>query len=727
MRTRRLIASVVLGIIGVLCICTTVLAYTYSASITVAETGGTTYDELPVIATLNNDWLASAGYLTASGLDARVLNVSTELPYMLTDSKILFSSDVTGNTSPVFTLTTGNTAASAFDIITGYNGHITTPDESHLELGSQFQIDVSGYINTDAGTNKLILSKRDSFKLYIQAEDTIRAAIMSSTVYEATYPAVVATSGGYDGSDFSTRNIALPGSYSPDSLLLMFVTSDGNPTIALPGTWTQLFQTANGAAVKFGAWYRIADGSEGRSVAVTTTASESCSWTCYRITGYSGVPVAGVPVAPAASANPDPPSLSPAWGSKATLWFAACGYDDGVDTVSSYSASYTNGRNDVSGDAAGAGTGSARRENTTATENPGTFTLSAIEEWVANTVAVAPAFAESKTASAAGINSGTHIIKVTAAANELKIFVDDMGVPKQTTDITGVSVPDISTSSWYFMCGNVMSYADYIKITTAVDAYTEKLKYQPVLMIVGTTLIDEDVGDATQNGTITFGSSRTADSGTVAGLTDDALTQINDYWNGKTVKIVQTTDGLVPQGESKTITDFDAASDTLTFGNLTAVVGLGDVYELWDGSTCMWGSNPTGIAVTVGGIESSSSAGIVVPTEPSPPDYVSDTSSEDMFTESTGASIPLFYPFFKAASDATGFPIQVFWITGVLTISALAGVATVMLIHSMAAAGIVAGAMMGAFCSIHLIDWWILYVYIILVVAFVIYQRVASV
>lgn len=56
------------------------------------------------------------------------------------------------------------------------------------------------------------------------------------------------------------------------------------------------------------------------------------------------------------------------------------------------------------------------------------------------------------------------------------------------------------------------------------------------------------------------GASGTADSGSSTTLVDDALTQDDDYWNGMILTIVAGTN----IGESRNITDFVAATDTIT-------------------------------------------------------------------------------------------------------------------------------------------------------------------
>ena len=156
----------------------------------------------------------------------------------------------------------------------------------------------------------------------------------------------------------------------------------------------------------------------------------------------------------------------------------------------------------------------------------------------------------------------------------------------KSVEATNVTIGDnVATSdSWDGLIDNVRIY------NRALSAEEVRYHYNrggPV----GYWNFDEGSGttayDSTSNnndGTRTAGStSGTVDSGSTTTLVDDALTQADDYWNDYTVKIVTTTDSLAPQGETATVTDFVAGTDTLSFAALTAAVGAGDTYKLYYG------------------------------------------------------------------------------------------------------------------------------------------------
>ncbi|GAI55169.1 unnamed protein product, partial [marine sediment metagenome] len=72
-----------------------------------------------------------------------------------------------------------------------------------------------------------------------------------------------------------------------------------------------------------------------------------------------------------------------------TLWFVVEG-NDYKRTVEAYPTNYTDGRNDYANVTTGCGVGTARRELNAISEDPGVFTISFSDKWVANIVAIRP-------------------------------------------------------------------------------------------------------------------------------------------------------------------------------------------------------------------------------------------------------------------------------------------------------------------------------------------------
>jgi hypothetical protein len=210
------------------------------------------------------------------------------------------------------------------------------------------------------------------------------------------FPVIVSVANGNDTSNVLTRNATMPASISVGNLLLAFVASDiaaSGTTITMTG-WTSISNQQFGSAVRSTVFARVADGTEGATAAIDTSASEACAWHFYNISTWFGTIAngceAGTPAA-AGSTNPNPPSLTPSWGALDTMWLAGAGNDGNV-AITAGPASYTNFVNTRWANTSGCGIATARRELNTATEDPGTFTMST-EQWVAHTIAIRPAAA----------------------------------------------------------------------------------------------------------------------------------------------------------------------------------------------------------------------------------------------------------------------------------------------------------------------------------------------
>ena len=177
---KKLLKYIPLVIVSMLLVSTTVLAYTYSTPITVTENASVSYEMLPLIASVGNVYLVDNDYIHSTGLDTRILKVSTELPHMLTNDKTLFCSAVNAGEQTGFAYTFGNALKSAFHIITGYNGYVTVSDDPSLELGDNFTVEQSGYVDTSAGADKNLVYKQDAFRTYVSGAGSITSSILGT-------------------------------------------------------------------------------------------------------------------------------------------------------------------------------------------------------------------------------------------------------------------------------------------------------------------------------------------------------------------------------------------------------------------------------------------------------------------------------------------------------------------------------------------------------------------
>lgn len=209
-------------------------------------------------------------------------------------------------------------------------------------------------------------------------------------------PSVATVAGNNQNANATTHTVTLPSGVTDGDLLLVFMSFDGTfatpPT--WPGGWTQIISEDHTAGdPRYVQIYcRVASGEAATFDVSTGAASERSAHTAYRITGFHSGGCASVEAlhATGTDTSPDPPELTPSWGSANNLWFAFAGHNDGSVTVSGYPSTYTNGRNDRADSTAGIGIGTAYKTGTATSDNPGTFTISSSMYWVAITAAVRP-------------------------------------------------------------------------------------------------------------------------------------------------------------------------------------------------------------------------------------------------------------------------------------------------------------------------------------------------
>ena len=205
----------------------------------------------------------------------------------------------------------------------------------------------------------------------------------------------------------------MPATVNLGDLLLVFIslhyTSFNSPaTIQTPSGWTEVWNarhTVSSNVIEVGVYARVSNGTEGGTtvdfVTSGTNPNANGAAQCYRITDWFGS-LSGIEVGTensGASANPDPPSLTPSWGAEDGLWFVVAGAADDDATVNTYPSLFGNGVDTTSGASANnrSSIGVARRETSLTVINPTTFTLSEAELWISQTLAVRSAEVASAT------------------------------------------------------------------------------------------------------------------------------------------------------------------------------------------------------------------------------------------------------------------------------------------------------------------------------------------
>jgi hypothetical protein len=218
---------------------------------------------------------------------------------------------------------------------------------------------------------------------------------LAMTVPAISAPVVATVTETAFGTDATDHYVNMPSIVNTGDLLVVVFANDRNESVTTPGGWTELASDTSGPHIRVSVYYKIAAGTEGgTAVNFITSAAEEAAAQVYRITNWHGTTPPEISVAATGSdASPDPSSLDPAnWDVADTLWIAVAGQDRGdqAGTIA-YPTGYTDGTSTLSS----GGTGScrihsARRVLAIALEDPGAFTISSSEQWVAFTIAIRP-------------------------------------------------------------------------------------------------------------------------------------------------------------------------------------------------------------------------------------------------------------------------------------------------------------------------------------------------
>lgn len=192
-------------------------------------------------------------------------------------------------------------------------------------------------------------------------------------------------------------NLASGVTGDPGEFLILLCRVAQADTMSTPSGWAALVLNATDASGDtMSIFYRDTDASDigVTTVTVNGTAALKFSGTCWRITGGHTPEVSSS--ATGSDDFPDPPSFSPSGGAKDYLWIWAGGWQgEQTNPPLLFPTGYSNVVGG-SGETAGAVTGNCRtagasRTANGASENPGSWQISAANDWLAWTIAVPPA------------------------------------------------------------------------------------------------------------------------------------------------------------------------------------------------------------------------------------------------------------------------------------------------------------------------------------------------
>lgn len=223
---------------------------------------------------------------------------------------------------------------------------------------------------------------------------------MAFPVVEATNTSVTAVAG-------TTHTVSLPASISAGDLLIIFIRAASN-FFSTPSGWTFLeSESLNGYSFVV---YKIADGTEGASVNITSTGSTKTAHNSYRISGANPTnPIASI----GATNTIDPPSLNGQFGVDDLLWLVMASTDR-TDNTFSAPTNYTNAITAetaaASSDTGNVRLSTARRSLNALSEDPGTWgSTGTLDNPHAITLAIRPVQADIEVgtwAELAEINNG---------------------------------------------------------------------------------------------------------------------------------------------------------------------------------------------------------------------------------------------------------------------------------------------------------------------------------
>lgn len=197
----KYLKGILLAFILLILLGSSVLAYTYSTTITVQETEGNAYTPLPIVVEIDNDMLATNNFIKTSALDTRVLYSGSEVSHMVSEDRTaFFAYSIFGDSTNNFEYTWGNSDLTDFPILVGDNGRFETADAAALELAQTFEIEFNGYVDTSTA-NYPIIYKPGAFLLDVSAAGTVTAGCINADSYDVT-PGVFAAWTDVDVSDY---------------------------------------------------------------------------------------------------------------------------------------------------------------------------------------------------------------------------------------------------------------------------------------------------------------------------------------------------------------------------------------------------------------------------------------------------------------------------------------------------------------------------------------------
>lgn len=276
-------------------------------------------------------------------------------------------------------------------------------------------------------------------------------------------------------SNATTIAVALPASVAAGDMLIVLCGLDvGASTSTNDQSFVELVD-ATGTDIWVWIGYKIAAG--GETTVTLTHTSERANAIAYRIPAgeWHGTTVPEITSAgDGTSVNPDPPSLTPSWGSSGTTTYIAVAMLDdsaGVSSVSSWPSNYTSNQVTAATATSAASVHASIRLIAGSPENPGTYTVSPSEHWRTYTIGVRGA-------------SGTTIVPTSGTltlTGQVPVIKNTVTLTQGTLTLTG-QVPVIiqgtlvlPTSGTLTLTGQVPAVKNTITLTPGTLTLTGKI------------------------------------------------------------------------------------------------------------------------------------------------------------------------------------------------------------------------------------------------------------
>lgn len=188
------------------------------------------------------------------------------------------------------------------------------------------------------------------------------------------FPTLSATATG-DNAASTTRTLTLPSGVASGNLLLGILAVGQAMSYTWPAGWTEFDGQGGTYTVSLG--YRIADGTEGATIDVTSSAAGRAS--VFQVHRFSGGTFSAPQQAGANMSNTDaydPPNLAPSWAQTDVTWCAVAGHGNRGSTIAGvYPTNYASNQTETIStlEALGGGIQFATYDLNAASENPGAY------------------------------------------------------------------------------------------------------------------------------------------------------------------------------------------------------------------------------------------------------------------------------------------------------------------------------------------------------------------